>query len=123
MRSYFALTVAVASLAVLAALASGVHRRAALLGAATASFTAVVSLLAMERVARTGRKPVKGALAVVAAMFLVRIVLVSLATVLVVRARESIVGFVVAFFVPYFAFSAIEGAFVHSLGRSQGPPV
>ncbi len=121
MRPYVALTVAVGSLAIFASLASGVHRRGALVGSAIASFTAFVSLMAMGRVARTGKKPVKGALAVMTAMFLARIVLVSLATVFVVRAGESIFGFVIAFFLPYFAFSAIEGAFVHALGR-QGPP-
>ncbi len=122
MRPYAALTIAVAGLALLAALASGGHRRAALAGSIIASFTALISLLVMGRVARTGKKPVKAALAVVTVMFLARIVLVSLAVVFVVRAGESILGFVIAFFVPYFAFSAIEGAFVHSLGRAQGPP-
>jgi hypothetical protein len=120
-RPYLALTAAVAILAVLASFLSGAHRRGALVGSATASFTALASLLAMGRITRNGKKPVKGALTVMTVMFLVRIVLVSLGTALVARAGESIVGFVLAFFVPYFAFSAIEGAFVHSLGRSQGP--
>jgi hypothetical protein len=55
--------------------------------------------------------------------FLVRIVLVALGTVLVIRAGESIVAFVAAFFVPYFVFAAVEGAFVHSLNRGTGPTV
>ena len=37
------------------------------------------------------------------------------------RVGESIVGFVVAFFVPYFVFAAVEGLFVHSLNRGTGP--
>jgi hypothetical protein len=56
-----------------------------------------------------------------AVAFLVRIVLVALGTFFVVRAGESVYAFVVAFFVPYFIFSAIEGAFVHSLSRGTGP--
>jgi uncharacterized protein YraI len=39
----------------------------------------------------------------------------------VTRAGESAVAFVVAFFVPYFAFAAVEGLFVHSLNRRTGP--
>ena len=39
--------------------------------------------------------------------------------VLTARAGRDAIAFVIAFFVPYFAFSALEGAFVHSL-RRQG---
>ena len=122
MRPYLALTAAVAGLALFASFLSGGHRRAALAGSTIASFTAFVSLVAMGFVSRSGKKPVKAALALMTVMFLVRIILVGLATVFVVRSGQSILGFVIAFFVPYFAFSAIEGAFVHSLGRAQGPP-
>ncbi len=121
MRPYAALTAAVAALALLASMLAGVHRRAALVGSASASFTAFASLFAMGRVIRAGKSPVNGPLAVMVAMFLVRIVLLGLATVLVVRAGESVFGLVIAFLVPYFAFAAIEAAFVHSLARSQGP--
>jgi hypothetical protein len=58
---------------------------------------------------------------VVAAAFLVRIALVAGGVVLVQRAGESLAGFVVAFFVPYFAFAAVEGFYVHSLNRGTGP--
>ena len=38
------------------------------------------------------------------------------------RAGESVVAFVIAFFVPYFAFTAIEGSLVSALGRRMGKP-
>jgi uncharacterized YccA/Bax inhibitor family protein len=117
------LTAAIALAFVVAALAAGEHRRGALIGAAVSGLTALGSILAMARVARTGLKPVQGALAVMTVAFLVRIVLVALGTVFVMRAGESIVAFVVAFFVPYFVFAAVEGAFVHSLNRGTGPTV
>ena len=119
MRPHLALTAAVAALALLASALAGAHRRAALVGAGAVSLTALASLLALGRTARS-RSPVKTALAVITVMFLVRLVLVSLATVFVVRAGESVPGFVVAFFVPYFAFAAIEGAYAHSMGRLPG---
>jgi hypothetical protein len=53
--------------------------------------------------------------------FLLRLLLVGLGTVAVARSGESVYAFVLAFFVPYFVFSAIEGAFVHSLSRGTGP--
>jgi uncharacterized YccA/Bax inhibitor family protein len=114
-------TAAIAVAFVLAALAVGPHRRGALVGASISGLTAVGSILAMSRFARSGRKPVQRALAVMTVAFLVRILLVALGTVAVMHAGESIVGFVVAFFVPYFVFAAVEGAFVHSLGREPGP--
>jgi hypothetical protein len=43
---------------------------------------------------------------------------VALGTVLVVRSGESIIAFIVAFFVPFFIFAAIEGWYLHSL---RGP--
>ncbi len=121
MRPYLLLTVALAALALAASLVAGAHRRGAVIGSATASFTAVASLVAMGRVARTGPKAMKGALAVMAGGFLVRIVLVALGTALVARAGESIFGFIIGFFVPSFLFAAIEGAYLHSLSRGMGP--
>jgi hypothetical protein len=111
----------VAAAAIALALASGIHRRPALIGATSSSFTAVGSLLAMARFARAGTKPVQAALGVMAVAFLVRIVLVGLGTALVVRSSENVIAFVVAFFVPYFAFSAIEAAYLHSLRSGTGP--
>jgi hypothetical protein len=105
-----------------AALASGAgYRKGALIGAAISGATALGSILAMGRFARSGQKPVQRALAVMTVAFLARIVLVALGTIAVVRAGESAIAFVVAFFVPYFVFAAVEGAFVHSLGRGTGP--
>lgn len=105
---------------VLLALAAGVHRRGALVGAGISGLTALGSIVALSRFAR-GPKPVQRALAVLTVTFLVRILLVALGIVLVARAGESIVGFVVAFFVPYFVFAAVEGLYVHSLNRGTGP--
>ncbi len=89
-------------------------------GAAVASSTALASLFAFRLLGRPGAKPLQRALAIFAVMFVVRLVLVALGLVHVTRAHESPVAFVVAFFVPYFAFAAIEGSYVHALGRSQG---
>jgi hypothetical protein len=96
------------------ALLSGKHRGGATVGAAISGLTAVASILAIGRTAR-GKKPVQAALAVMTVAFLVRILLVALGTVLVARAGASIAGFVVAFFVPFFVFAALEAAYVHSL--------
>jgi hypothetical protein len=114
------LSTAIALLAVGLALVSGVHRRGALVGAVSSGITGVASLLFMQRGARA-KKPVQAALIVMAAMFLVRIVLVALGTVVVARAGESIFAFVTAFFVPYFTFAAIEGSYLHGLNRGTGP--
>ncbi|OFX23663.1 MAG: hypothetical protein A2V77_22240 [Anaeromyxobacter sp. RBG_16_69_14] len=103
----------------LSMVAGPVHRRAALIGSSVASFTAFGSLLAMSRF---GARSVKGALAVMVVAFLARIALVGLGTAVVARAGESIVAFVVAFFVPYFIFAAIEGWYLHSLNRGSGTP-
>lgn len=105
---------------VLVALAAGAHRRGALVGAAISGAAALASIGALARFGR-GPKPVKRALAVVTVTFLVRIVLVALGVVLVQRSGASVGGFVVAFFVPYFAFAAVEALFVHSLNRGTGP--
>ena len=117
---YQAVTTAIAALALVLALLAGEHRRGALVGATISGLTAIASILAMGRAAR-GKKPTQAAVAVMAIAFLGRLVLVGLGTVAVARAGESIIGFVVAFFVPYFVFSAVEGAFVHSLRRGTGP--
>jgi hypothetical protein len=114
------LSTALALLAVGVALASGVHRRGALVGAVSSGLTGVASLLFMQRGARA-KKPVQAALAVMAGMFLIRIVLVALGTFVVARSGESIFAFVAAFFVPYFTFAAIEGSYLHGLNRDTGP--
>jgi hypothetical protein len=111
---------AAAALALAAGSGEG-HRRAALIGASSASFTAFCSLLAMGRFG-SGKNPVKAALAVMVVAFLARIVVVTLGTVAVVRSGESPVAFVVAFFVPYFFFAAVEARYVSSLGGGPGTP-
>jgi hypothetical protein len=108
-------TLAAALLFVLAAAMAGEQRTAALTGATIAGATALVSIYAMGRAARDPRTATRTMLAVVALLFLVRLVLVGVGTVLV--GRSGAIAFVVAFFVPYFAFTAFEGAFLHSLRR------
>lgn len=107
-------TAAAALLFVAVAAMSGEYRDAALAGATIAGATALVSVYAMGRAART-KNATRAALAVVAVLFLVRLVAVGVGTVLVGRAGA--VPFVIAFFVPYFAFTAFEGAYLHSLRR------
>jgi hypothetical protein len=92
------------------------HRTAAVTGASIAGSTAIVSILALGWAARSKRNATQAALAVVVVLFLVRLVLVGVGTVLV--GRSGAVAYVVAFFVPYFAFTAFEGAYLHSLRRS-----
>jgi hypothetical protein len=112
---------ALAAIAIGFALASGAgYRRGATVGAAISSFTAIVSLFAMARSARRAEQQMKGALVVMVVAFLVRMVLVAAGAAVVARAGENIVAFIVAFFVPYFAFSAIEAAYLHSLRSTQG---
>jgi len=113
---------AVAALALGAALFAGPARRPALIGAAIASATGLASLWGFRRFGRSPRRPVQSALAVFVVVFLVRILLVAGGVALVARAGESAVAFVVAFFVPYFAFTAIEGSFVRALNRGMGKP-
>jgi hypothetical protein len=117
---HLATAAAVAAVTLGLSLAAGaVHRRAALIGASAASVTAFASLLAMRRY---GARSIKGALAVMVVAFLIRIALVALGTAVVVKASGSVVAFVVAFFVPYFIFAAIEGWYLHSLNRGSGTP-
>lgn len=104
------------------ALLSGVYRRGAVLGAGLSGFAGVTSMAALWALSRRGARPsVNGALAVMAAGFLGRIVLVAAGTFAVVRSRESIPGYVVGFFVPFFALVVIEVAYVHRLGRGVTP--
>jgi hypothetical protein len=113
-------TAAAAALFLALALAAGVHRKGALVGASISGVTALGSVLAIGWTSR-GRKPLQAALAVMAFAFLARIVLVALGTVLVARSGASVGAFVLAFFVPYFVFAAIEAAYVHSLRHRTGP--
>lgn len=117
MRHFAKLTALVAALAIGGSLL-GADRRAALMGSGIASLTAVASIWAIARASRGARKPVQAALLVFTVFFLVRILLVALGTALVARSGLNVLAFVAAFFAPYFVFSAIEGAFVHSLARS-----
>ena len=102
------------------ALVAGQYRRAALVGAVSCSFTALGSMLALSRTVKSAEKPLKPALLVMTVTFLARILLVALGTVFVARAGENVFAFVVGFFVPYFVFSAVEGAYLHSLRRYTG---
>ena len=120
MTRHLVLTLAIAAAALAAALVSGPHRRGALLGGASSSLTAVASLLFMQRAARS-RKQLNAAMAVMVVMFLVRILVVALGTVLIVRSGASVFGFIIGFFVPYFTFAAIEGSYLHGLSRGTGP--
>ena len=116
--------VAAATLAVVvvaAALASGQYRRAAAVGAGISALTALASLFAMARSARRPASAMKGALVVMVVAFLVRIVLVAVGAAVVARGGENVVAFIVSFFVPYFAFSAIEIAYLHSMRHTPGP--
>jgi len=118
---YQAVAALLALFVIALALASGAsYRRGATLGAAIASLTAVASLFAMARSSRRPEQQLKGALVVMVAAFLLRIVLVAVGVALVARGGESVVAFIVAFFVPYFAFSGIEAAYLHSLRRTPG---
>lgn len=108
----------VAALALSVGAAAGAE--AGLVGAAIASLTALASLAGFRLLGRSGSRPLQRALLVFVVMFLVRLVLVALGLVHVTRAGESVTAFVVAFFVPYFAFAAIEGSYVHALGRGLG---
>ena len=108
-------TVAALALALLA----GPYRPAAVLGALGSCASGLLSLHLLERSARAP-KPLQAALAVMAFMFLARIVLVAGSTVAVARTRASVPAFVVAFFVPYFLFTAIEGVSLSALDRRPG---
>lgn len=102
-----------------ATVAAGPDRTGALVGAGISGATALLSILAIARTARW-KKPMQGAIAVMAGAFLVRLVLVALGTALVSAWGAGVVAFVVAFFVPFFVFAGIEAAYVHSLRHETG---
>ena len=77
------------------------QRTAALTGASIAGSTALVSIVALGRAARSKRNATLAALAVVVVLFLVRLVLVGVGTVLVGKSGAT--------------------AFLHSLRRSGTP--
>jgi hypothetical protein len=114
-------TVLAALAFVAAAFVVGPDRIAAPLGAILAGATGVGSTLLMGRAASSARKPVQGALLVFVSFFLLRLVLVGSATAVVARLGLDVLAFVVAFFVPYFVLSALEGAYLHSLRRTGTP--
>ncbi len=122
MKSHLLTAAFVAAVSLGAALLAGDARRPALIGAGIASGTGLASLVAFGHWGKDAAKPVQSALLVFTAMFFARLVLVGLGAVQVVRAHESVVAFVIAFFVPYFAFTAIEGSYVSALGRGLGKP-
>jgi len=117
---YLALA-AIAAAAALAIAALVPASGPALLGAGIASGTALASLAAFGLLGN-GSRPMQRALGIFVAMFLVRMVLVALGLWAVHRAGQSALAFVVAFFLPYFIFAAIEGGYVHALGRRLGKP-
>lgn len=117
---HLALTIALAIAFTLVALASGAYRRAALVGSATMSLSAIGSLLLMRRAARGPGKPMQRVLLAFVLVFLVRIVLVAGATALVGMAGESAWALVLALFIPYFVFSAVEWSYLHSVRRDAG---
>ena len=122
MKAHFAAALALAALALGAPLFAGPFSRPALVGAAMATATALASLYGFRRFGRSARRPVQSALVVFLVMFLVRILLVGIGVALFARAPSSAIAFVIAFFVPYFAFTAIEGSFVNSLNRGMRKP-
>ena len=122
MKSHLLAAAFVAALALGLAFLSGDARRPALIGAAIASGTAITSLVAFGHFGASAVKPVQRALLVFTAMFFARLVLVGAGVAAVARGGESVVAFVIAFFVPYFAFTAIEGSLVSALGRRMGKP-
>ncbi len=122
MKSHLLLAAFVAALSLGVAFLAGDARRPALIGAGISSGTGLASLVAFGHFGRRAEKPVQQALLVFAAMFFARLVLVGAGVAAVARAHESVLAFVIAFFVPYFAFTAIEGSYVSALGRGMGKP-
>jgi len=117
---FFATTLAIVSVA--ATLAAGPYRDGALAGAATSSATALASLMLMHwGVRRSGgrSRKIRAALQVVGVSFVARVLVVAAATFAVAHSGANVVAFVIAFFIPYFAFAAIEGAYVYSLTRAS----
>ncbi|MEI7704853.1 MAG: hypothetical protein WCK73_09660 [Deltaproteobacteria bacterium] len=122
MKSHIALASLVAALAIGLAFLSGDARDPALVGAAIASGTALASLYAFGHFGQGPNRPMQRALVIFGVTFLARLLLVGAGVVAVVRNHQSVIAFVVAFFVPYFVFTAIEGSAVASLGRGMGKP-
>jgi len=121
---HFLLTAILALLAIGATFVCGSYRHGALVGAFCSGVTALVSLLLMEKAGARTKGGLDAALMVMGIMFLVRIVVVALATVVVVRAEDNVFAFLVAFFVPYFVFAAIEVAFLRAIpGGSRDRPL
>ncbi len=102
------------------AVAAGSHRVGAMLGVALSGATGVASILAQGWFAGSGVRAVQQALLVNVIGFFLRMLLLVPAVFLVVRLNESAAGFVVGFFVVYFALFGIEGAYVQRLGRRTG---
>jgi hypothetical protein len=121
-KSHLLAAAGVAALALGVALLAGDAARPALIGAAIASGTGIASLAAFGHFGKSAAQPVQKALLVFTAMFLARLVLVGAGVAAVARSNQSVVAFVIAFFVPYFAFTAIEGSYVSALGRGMGKP-
>lgn len=122
MKSHLLAAAGIAALALGLAFLSGDARGAALTGAAIASATAIASLVAFGHFGQGGAKPVQSALVVFGVMFLARLLLVGAGVAAVARSHGSVLAFVIAFFVPYFAFTAVEGSYVSALGRGMGKP-
>jgi hypothetical protein len=123
LKSHLVAAAFVAALALgLALLAGDAAQRPALIGAAIASGTALASLYAFGHFASGPHRPLQRALVVFGVTFLARLLLVGAGVAAVARTGGSVVAFVVAFFVPYFVFTAIEGSYVSALGRRQGKP-
>ncbi len=119
---YQVIAAALAAVVIAVALASGqAYRRGAAVGAGISALTALASLFAMARSARRPERAMQGALLVMVLAFLARIVLVALGAAVVGRAGENVIAYIIAFFVPYFAFSAIEIAYLHSIRQTPGP--
>lgn len=118
MTRHVAFDVAVALVALGLALAAGPARRPALVGLGLSTLGAALSLAGFSVGCRGAGRLMNRALAVVVVMFLVRLVLVAVGTVAVARAGDSVLAFVVAFFVPYFIFAMVEAGYVHALGRT-----
>ena len=122
MKGHLLAAAGIAALALGLAYLSGDARGPALTGAVIASATGLASLVGFGHFGKGAAKPVQSALVVFGVMFLARLLLVGLGAVSVVRAQGSILAFVVAFFVPYFAFTAVEGSYVSALGRDMRKP-
>ncbi len=120
MTRHTTLAAIVAALALALAAAAGTAAGPALLGAAIAAATSFATLLGFRLFGAAATKMVQRALAVFVAMFLVRMVLLAAGVFMVLRAGWSVTAFVIAFFVPYFVFAAIEGGYVRALGRRAG---